>query len=52
MIALPDQTIKVRVGGNFWLALGRFVRAVFLMLAGSGLTITGYYAWKIAVKLH
>ncbi|MGA8769983.1 MAG: Clp protease N-terminal domain-containing protein [Rhodomicrobium sp.] len=52
MIALPDQTIKVRVGGNFWLALGRFARAVFLMLAGSGLTITGYYAWKIAVKLH
>jgi hypothetical protein len=52
MIALPDQTIKVRVGGNFWLALGRFVRAVLLMLAGSGLTITGYYAWKIAVKLH
>ena len=52
MIALPDQTIKVRVGGNFRLALGRFARAVFLMLAGSGLTITGYYAWKIAVKLH
>jgi hypothetical protein len=52
MIALPDQTVKVRVSGNFWLALGRFLRAVFLMLAGSGLTITGYYAWKIAVKLH
>ena len=52
MIELPDQTIKVRVGGNFRLALGRFARAVFLMLAGSGLTITGYYAWKIAVKLH
>jgi hypothetical protein len=52
MIALPDQTIKVRVGGNLRLALGRFVRAVFLMLAGSGLTITGYYAWKIAAKLH
>jgi hypothetical protein len=52
MIALPDQTIKVRVGRNLRLALGRFVRAVFLMLAGSGLTITGYYAWKIAVKLH
>ena len=52
MIALPDQTIKVRVGGNFRLALGRFMRAVFLMLAGSGLTITGYYAWKIAVTQH
>ena len=52
MIALPDQTIKVRVRGNLRLALGRFVRAVFLMLAGSGLTITGYYAWKIAAKLH
>ena len=50
--ALPDQTIKVRVGGNFWLAFGRFARAVFLMLAGSGLTITGYYALKIASKLH
>jgi hypothetical protein len=52
MIALPDQTIKVRVGGNFWLALGRFMRAVFLMLAGSGLTVAAYYAWKIAGKLH
>ena len=52
MIALPDQTIKVRVGGNLRLALGRFMRAVFLMMAGSGLTITGYYAWKIAAKLH
>jgi len=52
VIALPDQTIKVRVGGNLRLALGRFERAVFLMLAGSGLTITGYYAWKIAARLH
>jgi hypothetical protein len=52
MIALPDQAIKVRVGGNFRLALGRFVRAVFLMLMGSGLTITGYYAWNIAARLH
>ncbi len=50
--ALPDHTIKVRVRGNFWRAFGRFARAVFLMLAGSGLTITGYYALKIASKLH
>jgi len=49
--ALPDQTIKVRVRGNFWLAFGRFVRAVFLLLAGSGLTVSAYYAWKIAAKL-
>jgi len=49
--ALPDQTIKVRVRGNFWLAFGRFVRAVFLLLAGSGLTVIAYYALKIAAKL-
>ena len=31
--ALPDQTIKVRVRGNFRLAFGRFVRAVSLCLS-------------------
>ena len=50
--ALPDQTIKVRVRGNLWLGLGRFVRAVFLMLAGGGLTMTAYYALQVAGKLH
>ncbi len=49
---LPDQTIKVRVRGSFWLALGSFVRTVSLLLTGSGLTIMGYYALKIAGKLH
>jgi hypothetical protein len=51
-IALPDQTIKVRVRGNFWLMFGRFVRAVFFLLAGGGLTMMASYAMKIAVKLH
>lgn len=50
--ALPDQTIKVRVRGNFWLALGSLVRVVSLLLAGSGLTIAAFYAFKIAGKLH
>ena len=50
--ALPDQTIKVRVRGNFWLAFGRFVRGVFFLLAGGGLTMTASYALKIAAKLH
>jgi len=50
--ALPDQTIKVRVRHNFWLAFGGFVRAVFLLLAGGGLTMMASYALKIAAKLH
>ncbi len=50
--ALPDQTIKVRVRGNVWLTFGRFVRAVFFLLAGSGLTMTVSYALKMAAKLH
>jgi hypothetical protein len=49
---LPDQTIKVRVRGNFWLTFGRFARAVFFLLTGSGLTIMVSYAMKIAVKLQ
>jgi hypothetical protein len=49
--ALPDQTIKVRVRGNFWLTFGRFVRAVFFLLAGGGLTMMASYALKIAAKL-
>jgi hypothetical protein len=50
--ALPDQTIKVRVRDNFWLTFGRFVRAIFFLLAGGGLTMMASYALKIAVKLH
>ena len=50
--ALPDQIVKVRIRDNFWLTLASFVRAVLLMLAGSGLTMTAWYAWKVAVKLH
>ncbi len=50
--ALPDQTIKVRVRDNFRLAFGGFVRAVFLLLAGGGLTMMASYALKIASKLH
>ena len=50
--ALPDQTIKVRVRGNFWLTFGRFVRAVSLLLAGGGLTMMASYALKIAAKLQ
>ena len=50
--ALPDQTIKVRVRGNFWLAFGQLVRTVFLLLAGGGLAMMASYALKIASKLH
>ncbi len=49
---LLDQTIKVRVRGNFWLAFGSFVRAVSLLITGSALTIGAFYAFKIASKLH
>ena len=50
--AFPDQIVKVRIRDNFWLTLASFVRAVLLMLAGSGLTMTAWYAWKVAVRLH
>lgn len=50
--ALPDQIVKVRIRDSFWLTLASFVRAVLLMLAGSGLTMTAWYAWKVAVRLH
>ena len=50
--ALPEQTIKVRVRGNLWLAFGRFVRAIFFLLAGGGLAMTASYALKFAAKLH
>ncbi len=50
--ALADQTIKVRVRGNFRLALGRIERGAYMLLAGSGLTIAAYYLLKIAGKLH
>ncbi len=49
---LPDQTIKVRVRGNFWLAFGSFVRAVSLLITGSALTIGAFYAFKIVSKLY
>ena len=49
---LPDQTIKVRVRGSFWLALGSAVGAVSLLLTGSALTIAAYYVLKMAGKLH
>jgi hypothetical protein len=50
-IALPDQVIKVQVGGNFWRGFGRYLRSVLLLLAGSGLTVAAYYALKAAGKL-
>jgi hypothetical protein len=50
-INLPEQVISVRVRGNFWRGLGRFVRTVLLLLAGSGLTVGAYYALKMMGKI-
>jgi neural Wiskott-Aldrich syndrome protein len=48
---LPEQVIAVRIRGNFWRGLGRLLRTVFVLLAGSGLTVGVYYALKIMGKL-
>lgn len=50
-VALPDQIIKVEVRGNFWRGFGRYLRAVLLLGAGSGLTVAATYALKAAGKL-
>ncbi len=50
-LTLPEQAIKIHVRGNFWRGFGRVVRTVFVLLAGSGLTVAAYYALKITGKI-
>jgi hypothetical protein len=49
--ALPEQSIRVRVRGSLWRGLIGVVKTAFVLLAGSGLTVGGYFALKMLGKL-
>jgi hypothetical protein len=50
-LQLPDQFIKVRIRGSVGQLVWGFVRTVLLLLAGSGLTVSAWYALKLMGKL-
>lgn len=49
--SLADQVIGIRIRGNFWRGIGRILRTVFILLAGSGLTVGAYYGLKMMGKI-
>jgi hypothetical protein len=48
---VPDQTVKIRVGAGPWRVLWGLFKALFLLSAGSALTVAALYVLKMSHKV-